>query len=189
MENNLLKFLPEFKQVEPQLLHGLTAGWMLAQRPVKFASNAYGVKTVTKNDIKFIENGIIVGLDAEGFLVNADDRVLGTPMYLVFSEEKLTVFEPRKYFATEVNGAETFVRAIGLLGGDEFVTNNFALNSQTLAAPKYAKVVDGVLTLQATAEGAPFYVVAATLADNTPAAKFLFIGEPMVAPVEEEEAE
>jgi hypothetical protein len=184
----ILKFLPTFKQVEPQLLHGLAAGWMLAQRPVHFATGVYGVKTVTKGEGLYIENGLIVGLDAEGHLVNADDRVAGTPMYLVFSEEHLTVFEPRKYFATPVNGAETFVRAIGLLGGDEFVTDNFNANSLTLAAPKYAAVVDGQLKLQATAEGANFYVVAATLPDNTPAGKFLFIGQPIVA-VEEEEAE
>jgi hypothetical protein len=178
---DILNYLPVFKQVEPQLLHGLSAGWILAQRPVKFTAPAtYGVATVQKGDKYFIENGQLVGLDAEGKLVDADDRVANTPIYLVFTEEHLTVFPARKYFAVEVAGAETFVRAVGLMGGDEFVTDNINYNSLTLAAPKYAAVVDGKVKLQATAAGAQFYVQAATLADGTAAGHVLFLGQPIV---------
>lgn len=178
---DILNYLPEFKQVEPQLLHGLTAGWMLAQRPVKFTGpSTYGVATVLKGSSYFIENGVLVGLDADGFMVNAEDRVVGTPMYVVFSEEHLTLLGARKYFASEVDGAETFVRAIGLVGGDEFVTDNYTLaGGVTLATAKYAIVVDGVLELRTVGTDCQFAVSASTLANGVSAAHVVFIGQPL----------
>lgn len=117
----ILNFLPKFKQIEPDNLLGLTMGYVLAQRPTKYTDGTYGVKTVTYGDAKFIENGILCALDADGKVVDAE----GTEkqLFIHFTEELNTVIEGRKYFAVEGNGDETFLRLVALVPGSEWTTN------------------------------------------------------------------
>lgn len=123
----ILNFLPKFKQLEPDNLYGLTMGYVLAQRPVKYTAaqgstaESYGVATVTVGDAKFIENGILCALDGDGNVVDA----AGTEkqLFIHFTEELNTIIEGRKYFAVEADGAETFLRLVALVPGSEWTTN------------------------------------------------------------------
>lgn len=138
-------YLPVFHQVEPALLKGLYAGAIVAQRPVKYAANTYGVDTVTFGTKEFIENGIICGLDKDGYVVNWDDGMMKEVM-LHYTEELPEIVETKDSFAVKANEAETYLRLVILSAGDEFVTDKVDVDGAT--APKYARIVDGVITLQ-----------------------------------------
>ena len=84
----LRDYLPVFHVLEPQMLKGIYAGAIIAQRPVKYttAGNVYGVATVTMGDVKFIENGVVMTLDDDGNLVNYATAT-GGPKMIHFTEE------------------------------------------------------------------------------------------------------
>lgn len=149
----ITRYLPTFKQLEPNLLYGLQSGHIIAQSPVAYDSvTGYGVATVDKNGYKFIENGVFCTLSADGKVVNYE----GTgKAFIHFTEELNTFLEGRKYFAVECEKEETYPRLIGTYVGDTFTTDNFvegqagagytAVSSSNKA--KYAVVVDGILNL------------------------------------------
>ena len=139
-----LKFIKTFKQVEPQLLRGLTAGLVISQRPVKYIAaegsgeESYGVATVEFNGYHYIENGIICSLDAKGQVVN---YVSGKPL-LHFDEELNADYDAKNMFAVECNGAETYIRLVEPQYGDEFVTDN--VKGEFVDGEKYG-IKDGIL--------------------------------------------
>lgn len=139
-----LKFIKTFKQVEPQLLRGLTAGLVISQRPVKYtaaegsAEEEYGVATVEFNGYHYIENGIICSLDDKAQVVN---YVSGKPL-LHFDEELNADYDAKNMFAVECKGAETYIRLVELQYGDEFMTDN--VKGEFVDGQKYG-VKDGII--------------------------------------------
>lgn len=160
---SILNYLPEFKVVEVNRLTGLTAGHMLAQFK---GADTLTLKAVGEAD--FLENGLIVGLNADLTVDNYDATVHAQP-FLVFNEELNTFMNGLKYYAEPVVNGEVYPRAIGLFIGDAFTTNNYAG-----AEGNFAEVVNGVLTLGA--DGI-FAAEETTLPTGEKAYKFTYIGE------------
>jgi hypothetical protein len=169
----LRDYLPVFHQLEPQMLKGIYAGAIIAQRPVKYTEtgDVYGVATVTKGAVKFIENGVVMTLDVDGNLVNYATAT-GGPKILHFTEELPTILKAKDTWALKCAEGETYPRGIILQAGDEFVTDNV---SGTLAAAGYATVVDGILTLSTTSTSAEFAAYPDTLANGAGAYHFIVL--------------
>ena len=177
----ITKYLPTFKVFEVGSLTGLRAGHMLSQQP---AASTIRVKEV--GDSKFIENGIIVGMNADGQIVNwsnaeGTDNVSKT-MFVHYTEELNTFVDELKYFAVPVeekyeNGQKkpdydsTYPRCIALYTGDSFCTDN------VVGTPSaYAKVDNGVLTFVSNKADAQFAVKEGTLPTGDKAYDFVFLG-------------
>lgn len=166
----ITRYLPEFKVFEVGSLTGLRAGHMLSQQP---AASDIAVKTVN-GKYKFIENGIIVGLNSDGTVGNYDKSKHGKA-FVHYTEELNTFMDELKYYALPVEEVgNTYPRCVALYTGDAFCTNNVAAEVE---GAKFAKVVNGVLTLE-TEESADsiFSVKEATLPTGEKAYDFLYIG-------------
>ena len=172
-----LKFIKTFKQVEPQLLRGLTAGLVISQRPVAYTPaegatpESYGVATVAFNGYNYIENGLICGLNAEGKIVN----YVSGKAFLHYDEELNADFDAKNMFAVEAKGAETYLRLVELQTGDEFVTDN--VNGEFTDGQKYG-VVNGVIDASASGdflyeEGSAFET---TLPNGEKGYHFVYLG-------------
>ena len=162
----ITKYLPEFKVLEPNNLTGLRCGHVLAQMPA-----AETLASVTVGETRFIENGVIACLDAEGKVGN---YVAGNQPFVIYNEELCSVLPGNKYYATAAD--EECPRGVALYVGDTVTTNNYAMGTASkLSDAKYAKVVDGILTLQTAADAnSMFIATASTLADGTPAVEFTY---------------
>lgn len=165
----ITRYLPEFKVFEVGSLTGLRAGHVLSQQA---AASDIAVKAVGK--YKFIENGIIVGLNSDGTVGNYD-KSKHAKAFVHYTEELNTFMDELKYYALPVEevGA-TYPRCVALYTGDAFCTNNVAAE---VVGAKFAKVVDGVLTLEVEASAdSIFSVKEATLPTGEKAYDFLYIG-------------
>lgn len=168
----ILNFLPEFKIVEINRSTGLVAGHVLAQFPLADDAEL----AVTYGGVDYLENGFVLGLGSDLELYPFDPEVHAQPL-LVFTEELNTFFDGLKWYATEADGDDGYIypRVIGLFVGDVFTTNNYA---GTYVDQAFAKVVDGVLTLQGTADGdTRFAVQESTLPTGELALRFVYVGE------------
>ena len=165
----ITKYLPTFKVFEVGSLTGLRAGHMLSQRPA-----SKDIAKVEKNGYNFIENGIIVGLNADGTVGNYD-KDAHKVAFVHYTEELNTFIDELKYYALPVEEVgNTYPRCIALYVGDEFCTNNVAEDVEGAVA---AKVVDGVLTLQTAVDAdSMFAVSASTLPTGEKAYDFVFLG-------------
>lgn len=165
----ILNYLPKFKVVEPNRLTGLVHGHIVAQFPM--AADDALVKTVGTPAIKYIENGCIVGLANDGTLVKYGAQAVP---FLVFTEELPTILGGNNRFATEEDAdGDVYPRGVALYVGDVFTTDNYANDGDY----KYAKIVNGVLTLEKTAgENTRFAVEDAILANGDAAKKFIYLG-------------
>src|SRR5574344_1307416 len=172
----LRDYLPVFHVLEPQMLKGIYAGAIVAQRPVKYTTGTkvYGVTTVAMGDAKFIENGVIMGLDQDGNLVNYDAALAGSPKMIHFTEELPEILKVKNTWALKCKEGETYPRGVILQAGDEFVTDNV---TGTLSAAGYATISNGVLALAANAPegGAEFAAYPDTLPDGTGAYHFIVL--------------
>ncbi len=178
MSNSILNYLPKFKVLENNRLIGLRHGHDLSQ----FKADA-SITTVTAGTKEAIENGLIVGLNADLTIGNYDRDEHNQP-FVVFVEELNTFLDGLQYYATfEDADGDLYPRAIALYIGDAFTTNNFAVAGAV--APKFAKVVAGVLTLQDVRdEDSLFAVNASTMpADSELAYKFTYLGVTPIAVV------
>lgn len=164
----ITKYLPEFKVMEVNNLTGLRSGHMLSQVKV----NAGIAKT---GDGKWIENGIIVGLNKDGTIGNYDKNVHKT-MFVHYTEEILTFLPDLKYFAVPVEETgDTYIRAIALYTGDTFTTNNCVKTAGDVEY-KAASVVNGKLNLQTAANAdSEFIATKSTLPDGSEAYEFMKI--------------
>ena len=136
----ITRYLPEFRQLEPDNLLGLTAGLVVAQAPVKYTAavvspeakpEAYGVRTVEKNGYKFIENGVLCTFDEKGEIV---DWAANKPLFIHFTEELNTFLGDRKYFAVECEKDETYLRLVMVVPGSEWTTNVAEASGDAYAA-------------------------------------------------------
>lgn len=161
----ITQFLPEFKVLEVNDLVGLRTGHIISQLPV-----GSSIAKVTKGNSSFIENGIIVGIDENGQVVNYTTGM--NTMFVHFTEELNTIISGLKYFAVPVED-ETYIRCVALYTGDSFTTNNYVKGS--VEGNGYAKVVGGVLTLQATADkDTAFIAKKSTMPDGSDGYEFTF---------------
>lgn len=164
-----LQFLPNFKVVEVNNLTALRSGHVLAQFPSYAADVA--VATFNNNEgnaVKFLQNGVIVGLANDGKIKNYVAATQAEPM-LVFTEEltygplnELSQFA-EQFDVVVVGGEDTYPnpvypRCLPLYTGDTFTTNNF----DGAAANGYAKVVNGVITVQGAADSDTLFKVVKT---------------------------
>ena len=167
----ITNYLPKFKVLEPNNLTGLRNGHVLAQMEA-----AETLASITVGGARFIQNGTIASLDADGKVGN---YVAGTQPFVIFNEEIGYILQDPKYYATQV-GVEC-PRAIALYVGDTITTDNV---SGTIDTAKYAKVVDGVITLQTAADtNSMFIAKPTTLADGAKAVELLFYRTPASASV------
>lgn len=165
----ILNYLPKFKVVEPNRLTGLVNGHVVAQFPMAAADAL--VTTVGTPAIKVIENGYIVGLGNDGKLVKYGAHKVA---FLVFTEELPTFIGGNERYATEADAyGDVYPRGVALYVGDVFTTDNY----DGTGTKAFAKIVNGVLTLQAAADGdTRFAVEDAMLANGNDAKKFIFLG-------------
>lgn len=174
------KFLPKFKVVELNLSTAHLIGHVIAQTPAYTKENAdLGIAatdliaSTDKNGYTFIENGVIVGVDAKGNLSNYDATKHSQPC-LVYNDELVTgPFDNLDQYAHFVDADPAYVRALPLYLIDAFTTNNYAGESGS-----YAKVVDGVLTLEGAATADTLFLAKkTTLPNREPAYEFTYVGK------------
>lgn len=170
----ITNYLPKFKMLEVNNLAGLRIGHMLAQTP---AADDITVKQV--GDVKFIENGLIVGLGAENKIQNYD-KTKHAQMFVHYTEELNTLLPGAEYFAVPVEEDGTYPRCIALYIGDAFTTNNY---TGTYEGAKYAKVAaTGVLELQAAADAdSAFIAIPGTLPNGEEGVEFILYRIPAAA--------
>lgn len=165
----ILNYLPTFHAVEINRSTGLVMGHVLSQNQA-----GTDLTLVTKGAYDFLENGIIVGLSNDRTIENFDLEKHAQP-FLIFSEEINDFMSGLKYFAQE-SSREFYPRAVALYPGDAFTTNNysgaFGLNTA------FAKVVNGVLTLQNSADDYTMFAVdlSSMPADGSAAVQFVYLG-------------
>ena len=165
------RYFPTFKVVEINKLTGRIAGHDLAQFPAAVGDVAH--KTV--GDYTFLENGVIVGLNKEGKIVNYKAADCAQPCLVANDEQVGNIVSGLKYFAQEFEDGTAYPLAYPLYVGDSFVTDNFA---GTASSATNAKVVDGVLTLQAAADADTLFVVKAkALPAGQAAFQFTYVGK------------
>lgn len=161
---------PEFKIVEVNNLTGLRIGHVMAQRVAKVADVAH--TTYGTQDV--LENGVVVGLDADGTIKNFAE---GVP-FLVYLEPLIDGYHvgaDQQGEAFDENG-EVYPRAVALYAGDTFTTNNYDAGEVADTVDTcFAKVVNGVLALQVTETGASFIAERTTLATGDEAFKFTYL--------------
>ena len=164
----IMSFLPTFKVFEMNNLTGLRSGHILANMAADLSKTA----SVEVGGNKYIENGIILGLDAEGTVSNYNPAAHKRP-FVHFTEELLTYFQELRLYAEPVVDGVVYPRCVALYEGDTFTTNNYA---GEIEGDGFATVVNGVLTLQEEADGAMFKAVVSTLPDGNDAYEFLYLG-------------
>lgn len=158
----IMSFLPTFKVLEVNNLTGLRNGHILSNMKADAA---------TVSGKNYLENGIILGLNADGTVGNYTSS--HKQAFVHYTEELLTFSSELKHFAEPIVDGVVYPRCIALYVGDTFTTNNYA---GSITGDGYAKVVNGVLTLQAEATGANFKATVSTLPDGSDAYEFLYIG-------------
>lgn len=163
----IMSFLPTFKVFEMNNLTGLRNGHILANMQADMAH----IAKVTAGGNDYIENGIILGLDAAGTVSNYDPVKHKMP-FVHFTEELLTYFNELRLYAEPVVDGVVYPRCVGLYVGDTFTTNNYAGDLE--GADGYASVEDGILTL--SADSGMFKATASTLPDGSDAYEFLYLG-------------
>ena len=161
------RFLPSFAVVEINNSTAHRIGHAISQVPC-YAKN---IKVKEVNGYKFIENGLIVGLDADYELKNYDAAKHSQPC-LVYNDELITgpISTLDKYAEEIEDGKPAYVRALPLYLGDSFTTDNFVGE----AADGFATVENGQLKL---AESGMFIARKSTLPNGKVAVEFTYIGE------------
>ena len=107
-------YLPKYKQVEPNNLKGLQPGFVVSQMEVAEAAKA-DITVGGKGE--FMENGVLCSISKDGII----KAVEGSPVFLHFTEELLTLPVGKKYFA--VNLKEENPRLVQLIPGDEWMSS------------------------------------------------------------------
>lgn len=168
----IINFLPEFKVVEINRSTGLVMGHVVAQFPL----DPGFPNIIDSYEYDLVENGFILGLgkdlEVEGYDVADHGQA-----FLLYTEELNTFFHGLRHYANSADEEDGLIypRLIALYIGDVFTTNNYA---GTYNTQKFAKVVDGVLTLQATVNaGTLFAVEESTLPTGDLGLRFTFLGK------------
>lgn len=164
------RFLPSFKVVEINNSTAHRIGHAISQVPCYVE----GIKVKEVGNYKFIENGLIVGLDKDYELKNYDAAEHSQPC-LVYNDELITgpISTLDKYAEEIEEGKPAYVRALPLYLGDSFTTDNFAGE----AADGFAEVKDGQLSLQPDKDEKTLFIAKkSTLPNGKTAMEFTYIG-------------
>ena len=153
-------YLPKYKQVEPNNLKGLQPGFVVSQMEVAEAAKA---DITVGGQGKFMENGVLCSISKDGII----KAVEGSPVFLHFTEELLTLPVGKKYFA--VNLEEENPRLVQLIPGDEWMTDVV----YNLEDPALKGRIVEVTSTSGMSKDDWFKVT--TLADGTPAKHYLFV--------------
>ena len=149
------QFLPKFKIVEINNMAALRMGHVIAQN--KAASDIACVSFDNNEDkaVKFLENGIIVGLGKDGLIANYNPELHAQPM-LVFTEELIEgpLYSLDQYAEVIDENNGVYPRCLPLYLGDTFTTNNF----KGTAADGFAKVANGYISIQAEADNETMFI-------------------------------
>lgn len=153
-------YLPKFKQVEPNNLKGLQAGFVVAQMEVAESAKA----AITYNgEGKIMENGVLCSISKDGIIKAAE----GLPVFLHFSEELLTLNSGKRFFGVELDHENP--RLVQLIPGDEWMTD-YVYDAEELTQ---LGIVE--LTAENTQSKDDWYSVT-KLADGTAAKHYMYIG-------------
>lgn len=183
----LYNLLPKFKIVEINNVAALRMGHVIAQTPAYVSGEGKAlIASRTEGSYKFVENGVIVGLDQTNVLANYVAANHSQPC-LVYTEELVTanLLSGLDQFANlaDANG-EVYVRALPLNLGDTFTTDNVDGTIEN----GFAKVVDGIITMQAAADVDTLFIVKkSTLPTGVEAAECIYCGKVVTAVETEEE--
>lgn len=127
--------LPKFDYIEPNNLKGLQPGFVVSQMPVASTATTI-VKTV--NSVKFMENGTICDISADGIVA---PTASSKNLFICYSEPLNTILDGDEYFA--VNLDEEHPRLVQLIPGDEWMstkeltlTTGSALNGRIVEITK-----------------------------------------------------
>ena len=159
------RFLPSFKVVEINVSLAHTIGHALAQYPSYVSGEKALVASKDVQGIKFVENGVIVGL-GEDLVISNYDSAKHKVACLVYNDELVTgpIDQLDKYAEEADENGVVYLRALPLYVGDTFTTNNIANINEENA--KFAKVVNGIITLQSVADGDTMFAATKTTTPN-----------------------
>lgn len=166
----VINFLPQFKVVEPNRLTGLVMGHVVSQFPL----NPAFAGIIHDYGYDMVENGFILGLGSELEVDEFDPSRHAQP-FLLFTEELNTFFSGLKWYATgaDEQDGKIYPRLVGLYPGDSFTTNNY---DGTYTDQKFAKVIDGKLSLQGIINADTMFAVEeSTLPTGDLALRFTYI--------------
>lgn len=102
--------VPIFKQLEPNNLKSIQAGFVISQIPVKADSTLL----FSSNGTKFVQNGELVTVTSD---FRIDIWKPGKPMFIIYNEPLEEISSANKNYATDVS--QEYVRAVLLQPGDE----------------------------------------------------------------------
>lgn len=155
--------LPTFNYIEPNNLKGLQSGFVVSQLPV--AETAVATLTKDVNGIKFMENGTICAISAEGIVApTAESKSL----FICYNEPLNTVFNAEKFYGVNLN--EEHPRLVQLIPGDEWM----ATKELTLSGDLAGRIVE--ITTSTGVGKSDDWFACNTMADGTPARHYMFIG-------------
>ena len=175
------KLLPNFKIVEINNVAALRMGHVIAQTPAYVSGDGALVacKEVGNGAYKFVENGIIVGLDKTNRLANFDAATHSQPC-LVYTEELVThgLLSGLDQFASLADAkGEVYVRALPLNLGDTFTTNNIKVTGEEIT-DGFGKVENGVIVHQEAADASTLFIIKkSTLPAGQEAAECIYCGK------------
>lgn len=141
---NVFDLLPKFNIIEPNNLKGLQPGFVVAQVEPKGVYDAQNkllapaaaeaanklINATKVNGYYFVENGQLAQLTADGYIDYATNHDTTAPIFVTYTEERLTIGTNFEYFAAEIT--EDPARLVQLIPGDEFTTT-YAPDSAQMA--------------------------------------------------------
>lgn len=153
-------YLPKFNYIEPNNLKGKQAGLVIAQMEIK--TTDVTKLCVIKSGGKFLENGTICSISAEGITVPVKDSTL----FIAYNDPLLTLYNDDRFYATNI--ANETPRLIQLFPGDEWTaTKELDLTSET-------SVLKGRIVEIST--GNKWYAEKFMADGVTPAHHYMFLG-------------
>lgn len=174
------QLFPRFKVVEINRSTALTAGHVIAQYPAyddeiaKVTVNGYDQSGAAAT-IDVLENGVIVGMNKEAHIVNYVAADCAQPCIVMNDEIVTSPLGGLDQYCEVFDDGVTYPRVLPLYVGDSFTTNNYTGTEEGAVA---AKVVNGILTLQSTADSDSLFVVkASTLPAGQKAFHFVYVGK------------
>lgn len=154
--------LPTFDYIEPNNLKGLQPGFVVAQMPVAETASAL-LKDV--NGVKFMENGTICAISAEGIVAPTAET---KNLFICYSEPLNTMFKEDKFYA--VNVKEEYPRLVQLIPGDEWMATKELTLSEDLAG----RIVE--ITTKTGVGKSDDWFACGAMADGTVGHHYMFIG-------------
>lgn len=171
---------PKFKVVEINRSTALTSGHVIAQYPAHdsevVCKSIAGYDNVgAAKTIKVLENGGIVGLNSAAHVVNYTAGACSQPCIIMNDELSASPLEGLDQYCEVFEDGVAYPRVLPLYVGDSFTTNNYTGTEEGAVC---AKVVNGVLTLQAAADADTLFVAeASTLPAGQKAYHFVYVGK------------